>query len=183
MVSLMGRFEIPEQWARFYCAELTLALDSIHKMNYVHRDIKPDNMLMDAKGHLKLADFGTCMKMDPVSIHTCNTHIRIRSHVHTHHSPVRSAQIQLWGHQTTSLQRYSNRKEEMVTTAVSVTGGQWAWSYMRCLLGTHHFMPNLSSEHTARLWIIRTRWSFQRMLEFHPLLKTSFTSFWTLGML
>lgn len=67
MVSLMGRFEIPEVWARFYCAELTLALDSIHQMGYVHRDIKPDNMLMDATGHLKLADFGTCMKMDSVS--------------------------------------------------------------------------------------------------------------------
>ena len=66
MVSLMGRFEIPEDWAKFYIAELTLALDSIHAIGYVHRDIKPDNMLIDATGHLKLADFGTCMKMDEV---------------------------------------------------------------------------------------------------------------------
>ena len=68
MVSLMGRFEIPEDWAKFYVAELTLALDTIHDLGYVHRDIKPDNMLMDSKGHLKLADFGTCMKMDEVSV-------------------------------------------------------------------------------------------------------------------
>lgn len=67
MVSLMGRFEIPDEWAKFYIAELTLALEAIHTLGYVHRDIKPDNMLMDATGHLKLADFGTCMKMDEVS--------------------------------------------------------------------------------------------------------------------
>lgn len=67
MVSLMGRFEIPDLWAKFYIAELTLALEAIHNLGYVHRDIKPDNMLMDTKGHLKLADFGTCMKMDGVS--------------------------------------------------------------------------------------------------------------------
>ena len=66
MVSLMGRFEIPDEWAKFYIAELTLALEAIHTLGYVHRDIKPDNMLMDPTGHLKLADFGTCMKMDDV---------------------------------------------------------------------------------------------------------------------
>ena len=66
MVNLMTRYDIPESWAQFYIAELTLALEAIHSMGYVHRDIKPDNMLMDTKGHLKLADFGTCMKMDAV---------------------------------------------------------------------------------------------------------------------
>lgn len=33
-------------------------------MGFVHRDVKPDNMLLDKYGHLKLADFGTCMRMD-----------------------------------------------------------------------------------------------------------------------
>ena len=73
MVSLMGRYEIPEEWAKFYIAELTLALDTIHSLGYVHRDIKPDNMLIDTHGHLKLADFGTCMKMDEVrELDTCD---------------------------------------------------------------------------------------------------------------
>ena len=67
MVSLMERYEIPESWVQFYIAELVLALDAVHKMGYVHRDVKPENMLMDARGHLKLADFGTCMKLDEVT--------------------------------------------------------------------------------------------------------------------
>lgn len=44
--------------------EVVLALDTIHKMGFVHRDVKPDNMLLDKYGHLKLTDFGTCMAMD-----------------------------------------------------------------------------------------------------------------------
>ena len=72
MVSLMERYEIPENWAQFYVAELVLALHAVHSMGYVHRDVKPENMLMDTKGHLKLADFGTCVKLDDVRIyHTC----------------------------------------------------------------------------------------------------------------
>ncbi|XP_030568586.1 rho-associated protein kinase 1 isoform X3 [Drosophila novamexicana] len=63
IVSLMGDYEIPEKWAIFYTMEVVLALDTIHNMGFVHRDVKPDNMLLDSYGHLKLADFGTCMRM------------------------------------------------------------------------------------------------------------------------
>lgn len=63
----MSNYDVPEKWAKFYCAEVVLALEAIHNMGFVHRDVKPDNMLLDAQGHLKLADFGTCMKMDAVS--------------------------------------------------------------------------------------------------------------------
>lgn len=64
LVNLMSRYDVPEKWAKFYCAEVVLAVDAIHEMGFVHRDVKPDNMLIDKTGHLKLADFGTCMKMD-----------------------------------------------------------------------------------------------------------------------
>lgn len=67
MVNLMSNYDVPEDWAKFYIAEVVLAVDAIHKMGYIHRDVKPDNMLLDANGHLKLADFGTCVKMDTVS--------------------------------------------------------------------------------------------------------------------
>lgn len=64
IVNLMSNYEIPETWAKFYTMEVVLALDVIHSMGFVHRDVKPDNMLLDKHGHLKLADFGTCMRMD-----------------------------------------------------------------------------------------------------------------------
>lgn len=48
---------MPEEWVQFYCAELIVSLDYLHKQGIVHRDIKPDNLLLDEKGHIHLTDF------------------------------------------------------------------------------------------------------------------------------
>ncbi|KAK6938678.1 Protein kinase domain [Dillenia turbinata] len=60
MTLLMRKDILSEDVARFYIAEGILAIHSIHQHNYVHRDIKPDNLILDRSGHLKLSDFGLC---------------------------------------------------------------------------------------------------------------------------
>ncbi|RDA89622.1 hypothetical protein CP533_3742 [Ophiocordyceps camponoti-saundersi (nom. inval.)] len=47
-----------ESVARFYIAEMVLAVEEAHRHRMIHRDIKPDNFLISASGHLKIADFG-----------------------------------------------------------------------------------------------------------------------------
>ena len=55
---LMKKDILTEDEARFYTAEMILAVDSVHKLNCIHRDLKPDNILIDKKGHIQLSDFG-----------------------------------------------------------------------------------------------------------------------------
>uniref|UniRef100_A0A453E6U4 non-specific serine/threonine protein kinase n=1 Tax=Aegilops tauschii subsp. strangulata TaxID=200361 RepID=A0A453E6U4_AEGTS len=64
MTLLMREDTLTEPVARFYIAETILAIESIHKHNYIHRDIKPDNLLLDKNGHMKLSDFGLCKPID-----------------------------------------------------------------------------------------------------------------------
>ena len=65
LLTLLSKFEdrLPEEMARFYVAEMVLAINSLHKLGYVHRDIKPDNVLLDRTGHIVLADFGSCLRL------------------------------------------------------------------------------------------------------------------------
>ena len=60
MTLLMKKDILSEPEARFYIAETILAIEAVHKMQYIHRDLKPDNILLDKEGHIKLSDFGLC---------------------------------------------------------------------------------------------------------------------------
>ncbi|GAU41383.1 hypothetical protein TSUD_398200 [Trifolium subterraneum] len=72
MTLLMREETLTESVARFYIAQTVLAIESIHKHNYIHRDIKPDNLLLDINGHMKLSDFGLCKPLDCSNLSSIN---------------------------------------------------------------------------------------------------------------
>ncbi|TUB86237.1 Citron Rho-interacting kinase [Bagarius yarrelli] len=65
LMALLNRYEdqLDESMAQFYLAELVQAIHTVHQMGYVHRDVKPENILIDRTGHIKLADFGSASKL------------------------------------------------------------------------------------------------------------------------
>uniref|UniRef100_A0A3B4XIQ3 non-specific serine/threonine protein kinase n=1 Tax=Seriola lalandi dorsalis TaxID=1841481 RepID=A0A3B4XIQ3_SERLL len=73
LLTLLGKFgdRIPEDMAQFYLAEMVMAIDSVHSLGYVH-DIKPDNILLTADGHIRLGDFGSCLRIleDGMQVHS-----------------------------------------------------------------------------------------------------------------
>ncbi|GLB33836.1 putative haspin like kinase [Lyophyllum shimeji] len=58
MTMLIKYDTFSEDVTRFYIAECVLAIEAVHKLGFIHRDIKPDNILIDKTGHVKLSDFG-----------------------------------------------------------------------------------------------------------------------------
>jgi serine/threonine protein kinase len=58
MTILMREDILTESQTRFYMAELASAINSVHELKFVHRDLKPDNVLIANSGHIKLSDFG-----------------------------------------------------------------------------------------------------------------------------
>lgn len=62
-----------EEHARFYTMEAALALEHLHSLGVAHRDFKPENILIDFKGHIKLADFGSAKIIEGYSFTQCGT--------------------------------------------------------------------------------------------------------------
>ena len=71
MTLLMRKDILSEEESRFYTAQTVLAVESVHNLNYIHRDLKPDNLLIDKDGHVKLSDFGLCKhaEIKPRQVH------------------------------------------------------------------------------------------------------------------
>ncbi|XP_002133533.3 chromosomal serine/threonine-protein kinase JIL-1-like [Drosophila pseudoobscura] len=62
-----------EARARFYIAELVLALEEVHRLGIVYRDIKLENILLDADGHVVLTDFGLSKFLTPANAYRANS--------------------------------------------------------------------------------------------------------------
>ena len=56
--------QFPESWSRFYAASVMLAFCQIHSKKIAYRDLKPENLVMDAQGYLKVVDFGLAKKLE-----------------------------------------------------------------------------------------------------------------------
>lgn len=155
----MSNYDVPEKWAMFYCAEVVLALDAIHSMGFVHRDVKPDNMLLDRHGHLKLADFGTCMKMGPVSFSVFMLVSENNKRIFRTGSSVRTL---LLAPLTIYHLKCCSRRAARASTVESVIGGRLVCSSTKCWLATHLFTLRVWSALTAASWTIATRCTFRR---------------------
>jgi serine/threonine protein kinase len=64
MTLLMKEDTFDENATKFYICELIEAVAYVHSLGYIHRDLKPDNILLDWEGHIKLTDLGLCKKVD-----------------------------------------------------------------------------------------------------------------------
>ena len=70
-LNMFGKFQ--KDAVVFFAAEVLVALESLHKREFIYRDLKPDNILVDTNGHLKLIDFNLSTTVDDFSDSICGT--------------------------------------------------------------------------------------------------------------
>ena len=120
---LMKRDILTEDEARFYTAEMILAVDSVHKLNCIHRDLKPDNILIGKDGHIQLSDFGLAKIADktfyPLSVKDEDVKCE-GNDVITTHKPVNASVITSNNNGSTSCK--SKMKKRTRLTAFSTVG-------------------------------------------------------------
>lgn len=63
----------PNPVAKFYAAEVVLALEYLHSHDIIYRDLKPENILLDRNGHIKITDFGFAKEVSTATWTLCGT--------------------------------------------------------------------------------------------------------------
>ncbi len=89
---------LTEDMARFYCAEIAEAINYLHESNIIHRDVKPENILLTATGHIKITDFGTALLTNTADETSRNSFVGTAEYVSPEVCNACSIQIYLFIH-------------------------------------------------------------------------------------